>query len=100
MSHPWVCVQISRWDLRRFTERNDLQGRVHDIGFRLLFALTDGLAYRAFAACRWVFLTAALYLHGLLYNDFITALHELSQKTVFRRRWLNDFSTALYGCRY
>ena len=96
----WVKVEISKDDLQKFTKRNNLKGLFHAVGFLLLVAATGGCAWWAFSQQHWIVMTAALYLHGIIYGHFGDALHELGHNTVFSNRRLTVFFTTLYGLLY
>ena len=96
----WVRVDISRGDLRRFTQRSNFKGLCHTIGFLLLVATTGTWAYWSFVQKHWILMAVALYIHGIIYGHFGDALHELGHNTVFSSRWLSTFFTTLYGLLY
>lgn len=96
----WVRVDISKEDLKRFTERSDIKGLIHTIGFLLIIASTGTFAYWSFSHQRWILMAVALYLHGMIYAHFANALHELSHNTVFKSRWLSNLFTTIYGLLY
>lgn len=93
----WIRVDISKEDLRRFTERSNIKGLLHAIGFLALIAATGTWAYWSFVHKHWIQMVIALYLHGIIYAHFGDALHELSHNTVFASRWLSTFFSTLYG---
>ena len=93
----WVRVDISQEDMRRFTQRSNLKGLCHALGFLMLVAATGTWAYWAFSQGHWVLMAAALYFHGMIYKHFGDALHELGHNTVFANRKLSLFFTTLYG---
>ena len=47
----WEKIQVSPEDMKRFTQRNDVKGLCHALGFLAFFAVTGGLAWLAFRAC-------------------------------------------------
>ena len=61
----WVRVDISQEDMRRFTQRSNLKGLCHALGFLMLVAATGTWAYWAFSQGHWVLMVAALYFHGM-----------------------------------
>lgn len=96
----WVRIKISPEDMRRFTERSNLKGLAHAVGFLLLVAATGTAAYVAFLKGHWVLMAVALYAHGVIYGHFGDAIHELTHNTVFVSRRLSKFFITLYGLLY
>ncbi len=96
----WNKIDISQEDLARFMERSNLKGLLYAIGFLLIFVVTGGVAYWAFAGQRWVLMALALYLHGSIYGHFGDALHEIGHNTVFASKSLTAFFMTLYGLLY
>ncbi len=93
----WDKVEISKQDLQRFNTRSNVKGLIQSLGFLLTVAATGALAYLAYSHGQWVLMVMALYLHGLVYGHFGSALHELSHNTVFASRRLSRVMTALFG---
>ncbi len=96
----WIRVNISKEDLKRFTQRSNIKGLVHAIGFLLLLAATGTCAYWSFLEGRWILMAVALYFHGMIYKHFGDALHEITHNTVFASRWLTKTFTFIYGLLY
>ncbi len=97
---PWIRVNISRDDLRRFTARSTPRGLLQAGGFLLLIAATGVLCWLSFIHGYWGLLAAAFLVHGTFYAFFGNALHELSHNTVFPSRAMNIAVTALFGWLY
>lgn len=93
----WNKVDISKADLMLFMKRSDIRGLAQAIGFLMVFVATGGLAWMAMAHRLWIWMAVALYFHGTFFTHFGDAIHELSHRTVFKSKWLNDFFTILYG---
>lgn len=93
----WVKVRISPADMQCFNRRSNFKGLCQSLGFLLLIATTGSLAFYAFSRGHWIFLAAALYVHGTFYSRFKEALHELSHNSVFSTRALNIGMTSLFG---
>ncbi len=96
----WVRVEISREDLKRFTQRSNSKGLFQALGFLLVIVVSGTLTYYAFSQQRWVLMVLGLYVHGSFYAHFGDALHELTHNTVFTSRWMNSAMTVLYGWLY
>lgn len=96
----WVRVDITPEQLRKYTERSNIKGLLHAIGFLLIVGATASLSYFAFLQQNWVLLAVALYIHGTIYGFFGNALHELCHNTVFKSKFLNLGVTALFGYLY
>lgn len=96
----WVRINISKEDLKRFTQRSNAKGLFHAIGFLALIAATGTLAYWSFANQYWIIMVIALYFHGMFYNHFGDGIHELTHNTVFESKKLSTFFTTVYGLLY
>lgn len=94
---PWIKVDVSKEDLKRFGERSNTKAWIQSLGFLAVIAASGTLAFWAFTAQQWILLALALYLHGTLYTFFGDAIHELSHNTVFKSKRINQFVTAVYG---
>ena len=96
----WVRVNISKEDLKRFTDRSDLKGLLQTFSFLLIIALTATLSYYAFATQKWLLLAVGLYLHGMIYGHFGDGIHELTHNTVFKNKFLNKAAITVFGLLY
>lgn len=96
----WVKVDISKEDMKKFTERSNFKGLVQTFSFLLIIALTAALSYYAYAVHNWVLLAVGLYLHGMIYGHFGNGIHELTHNTVFSSKFLNKFFTYVFGLLY
>ena len=93
----WVKVDISKEDMKRFTERSNLRGLVQTVSFLLIIACTATLSYYAFSVGNWVLMVVGLYLHGMIYGHFGAGIHELTHNTVFASKRLNRAVITLFG---
>ena len=102
--HPanikWIRVNISKEDMKQFTERSDVKGLIQTFSFLLIIAVTGALSYYAFTAQNWILLAVGLYLHGVIYGHFGSGIHELTHSTVFASKFLNKAVTTLFGLLY
>jgi fatty acid desaturase len=96
---PWYRTPIDRDKLRELTAQNDLRGLAHAGGFVLIYLLTTGVALYFFLRRLWVPMVIAAYVHSL-FHGFVgmgAAVHELSHRTAFRTRWLNELFYRLFA---
>ena len=96
----WIKVDISKEDLKRFTKRNDFKGLLQTISFLIIIGLTAALSYYAYSIQNWILMAAGLYLHGMIYGHFGSALHEISHNTIFVKKTLNEAVKIIYGLLY
>ncbi len=99
-SIKWVKVNISKEDMKRFTERSDLKGLIQTFSFLLIIAVTAAFSYYMFATHHWILLAIGLYLHGMIYGHFGNGIHELTHNTVFANKTLNKAVIMLFGLLY
>jgi fatty acid desaturase len=93
----WYQTPIDRALLRELTTKRDIRALVHVLAHLGLAALTGAGVYFAHRYLPWPFLIPALFIHGTVYTFFgpNAAGHELSHRTAFRTRWLNELFMAL-----
>jgi fatty acid desaturase len=96
----WIRVKISKEDMDRFTKRSNVKGLIQTLSFLLIVAATAFLSYYAFMTHNWILLVVGLYLHGMVYGHFGSAIHELIHNTVFASRFLNRATVMLFGLLY
>ena len=92
----WKRPPIDRELLARFMRRSDLQGLWHSLGVLAVLAASGALCYWFYRTGQWVLMALALYLHGGLFA-FGPQTHELSHRTMFRSRWLNNLFGRVFG---
>ena len=89
---------VDRTLLRSLTKRSDFRGLLQVITLLTIYALTTGAALYFFLQGQWIAMVIAAYVHSL-YSSFLgmeATVHELSHKTPFRTRWLNEFFYGLF----
>lgn len=96
----WIKVDISKEDLKRFTQRNNWKGLVQTISYLLINAITAFIAYYGFQSQNWVLMAVGLYLHGMIYGHFGDGMHELTHNTVFKNKTVNKAVVFLFGILY
>jgi fatty acid desaturase len=79
--------------------RSDLQGSLHIFAHLLLLGLTGVLSFNFFYADCYVLAAILLFFHGTFYSflGWAGASHELSHRTVFKTRIVNDFFLVLFS---
>lgn len=86
----WYRCPIEPADLRELLKRSDRQGFLQAGGHLAIWLCTGSLVYLAWYHSAWVWLLAALFVHGIVSSFFSgTAPHELGHGTVFKTPWLN-----------
>ena len=93
---PWKRPPIDRELLARFMRRSDLQGLWHSLGVLAVLAVSGAVCYWFYSTGQWLLMALALYLHGGLFA-FSPQTHELSHRTMFRSRWLNNLFGRIFG---
>jgi fatty acid desaturase len=96
----WIKVDISKEDMKKFTERNNLKGLIQTFSFLLIIAITASFSYYAFTTHNWILLAVGLYLHGMIYGHFGAGIHELTHNTVFESKFLNKAAVMIFGLLY
>lgn len=94
----WYRSPIDRAKLAELTKRRNFRPLI-DILFQLgISVATAALALYAFRNWSWPLVVLSTYLHGSIYGIYGAAgNHELSHKTVFASRRLNEFFYRLLG---
>jgi fatty acid desaturase len=85
--------------LKSLTERSDLAGFLQSLGIIMVYAFTTLLSLYFFKMKMWLPMVAACYLHSI-FSTFIgmeSCVHELSHKTPFKTKWLNEFFYGLFS---
>lgn len=87
---------VDRDLLRSLTRRSDIRGLVQCLGILAVYAVTTGASLYFFRAGMWVAMAVSLYVHAMFssFTGMESTVHELSHKTPFRTRWINE---AFYG---
>ena len=92
----WKRPRVDRELLARFMRRSDLQGLWHSLGVLGILAASGAACWWFFHTGQWVLMALALYVHGGLFA-FNPQTHELSHRTMFRSRWLNNLFGRIFG---
>jgi len=95
----WYHTPIDKATLRELTRKSDLRPLVHILGQFLLAAATGIGAYLVYRSLPWPLVIPAVLIHGTVYTFFGASGsgHELSHRTVFKSRWLNELFIAITG---
>ena len=93
----WYRVKIDRGRLKGLTAKDDAKGLVQALSILLIIAATGAVVVLAFAYLPWWTLIPLLFLHGTVYAFLNPGVHELSHKTVFKTRWLNEVFVRIYS---
>lgn len=97
MSHEdkidWYRSAVDKELLRELTLKSNLRPFIHITSQILFTVLTGTAAYLAWLYLPWPFFVLALLIHGTFagFLGIYTVIHELSHRTVFKTRWLNEF---------
>jgi len=89
---------IERTLLRELNKRSDFRGLVQSLGILLIYLTTTGLSVYLFLEKMWIPMILACYVHSI-FSSFVgmeSTVHELSHKTPFKTRWLNEFFYGLF----
>ena len=84
--------------LRSLTGRSDARGLLQVVPLLIIYILTTGASVSFFLRGQWIAMGIAAYGHAL-FTSFLgmeATVHELSHKTPFRTRWLNEFFYGLF----
>ena len=93
---PWHRTPIDKTVLAELNRRGDLRPLVDNFGQLGFMAATAALALHAFHHWSWPLIVLTLFLHTTFFGHYGSAAHhELSHKTVFKTRWLNEFFYAI-----
>ena len=93
---PWHRTPIDKTVLAELNRRGDLRPLADNFGQLGFMAATAALALHAFHHWSWPLIVLTLFLHTTFFGHYGSAAHhELSHKTVFKTRWLNEFFYAI-----
>ncbi len=95
----WYKTKLDREKLRELTRRSNLRGLMQILPHILMVAATGYFVFYSFRNLSWPITVAALFLHGTIFNflGMFTGIHELSHKTAFRSKKLNEFFYYILG---
>ena len=105
LEHDWTANQQVRWyrspipmaQLRALSQRRNLRPLLHVLGFVALLTATGALVVLTHRHLSWPWLIPALFLHGTVFRTLQHSRHELSHRTVFRSKLLNELFLRLFS---
>ena len=83
--------------LRALSQRRNLRPLLHVLGFVALLTATGALVVLTHRHLSWPWLIPTLFLHGTVFRTLQHSRHELSHRTVFRSRLLNELFLRLFS---
>ena len=87
-------------NLGRLSERSDWLGFKQAVGVLAVALATGALTLIAWRTGHWLLALLGFVAHGNVCSMFISGLHELLHRTVFRTGWLNTAFLRLYSFLY
>ena len=90
---------VDREKLRALTKRQNLPGLLQSMGILTFYLLTTSLCLYFFLKGQILLTVAACIIHSL-FSNFLgmeASVHELSHKTPFRTRWLNELFYGIFS---
>ncbi len=90
---------VDRELLRELNKRSNSKGLIQSLGMLLLYCTTTFFSLYFFMKGMWISMIVAAYIHSV-FSSFIgmeAAVHELSHKTPFKTKWLNEFFYGLFS---
>ena len=105
LEHDWTTNQEIRWyrsplpmaQLRALSQRRNLRPLLHCLGFLALLTTTGAGVVLTHLHLSWPWLIPALFVHGTVYRTLQHSRHELSHRTVFRSKLLNELFLRLFS---
>ena len=83
--------------LRALSERRNLRPLLHVLGFIAMLTATGAVVVLVHRHLSWPWLIPALFVHGTVFRTLQHSRHELSHRTVFRSRFLNELFLRLFS---
>lgn len=93
----WYRTPLPRKTLAELNRRSDFRGALQTLGFLGLLLLSGGAAWYSSQQFPWPVTLLLVFVHGSFYGFTINAVHELSHRSVFRTKKLNDFFVYVFG---
>ncbi len=95
----WYRTKVNKTELNALLERSDLQGWTYVFTHLALLVTSGGIALTLASTGQYAAFAIACLVHGCLYSflGWAGAGHELSHRTVFRTRALNEFFLRLFS---
>ena len=105
VDHDWAANPKIRWyrsplpiaELRALSQRRTLRPLLHCLGFLALLTVTGTAVVLVHRHLSWPWLIPALFVHGTLFRTLQHSRHELSHRTVFRSRVVNEVFLRLFS---
>ncbi len=103
--HDWAANQEVSWyrspvpiaKLRELSRRNNPRALLQSLGHLAMVATTGTAVFLSYQHLSWPWLIVALFLHGTVHRTMQHARHELSHRTVFRSRRLNEIFLRIFN---
>ena len=93
----WYRTPVDKEVLHELLQRSDLRAWLQVFGVVGYLVVTGAIATYFFYHQMWVLFAISLFAYGT-YSCFIgSGCHELTHRTVFRTRWLNEFFVRFFG---
>ena len=95
---PFYRTVLERDKLKNLTKRSDLPGLLQSLGILAVYVLTTLICLYFFSRKMWIAMAVSCYIHAL-FSSFIgmeSSVHELSHKTPFKTKALNEFFYGLF----
>ncbi|MCE2489881.1 MAG: hypothetical protein J4G17_07880, partial [Anaerolineae bacterium] len=93
----WYRTPLPRETLASLNRRSDIKGLVQTLGILGLFLLSGGAAWYSSLHFPWPVTLLLVFVHGSFYGFNVNGVHELSHRSVFRTKLLNDFFVQVFG---
>jgi fatty acid desaturase len=95
----WYRSPVDKEKLIELTQKRNLRPLMHIVLHLSFSAITGTATFLAWKYLAWPFWGAALYIHCALLNFLgpTGVFHELTHRTVFKSRWLNEFFIRVCG---
>jgi fatty acid desaturase len=90
---------VDKEKLRELTKRRDLPGLMQSLSLLFIYLITTVVSVYFFNMKMWIPMIAACYLHAM-FSGFLgmsSTIHELSHKTPFKTKALNEFFYYLFA---
>ena len=105
VEHDWAANPRIQWyrsplpiaELRTLSQRRTLRPLLHCLGFLALLAVTGTAVLLTHHHLSWQWLIPALFVHGTLFRTLQHSRHELSHRTVFRSKVVNEVFLRLFS---
>ena len=105
VEHDWAANPRIQWyrsplpmaELRALSQRRTLRPLLHCLGFIALLTATGTVVVLTHRHLSWPWLIPALFLHGTVFRTLQHSRHELSHRTVFRSKVVNELFLRLFS---